>query len=152
MSAGADDAWESTLAVPERVVREHGSQVKQVSTMRKLIPLAVCLLGIGTSHAGLMFDRGVDRVRDEAKTSLLASASSWHGFDVNVSELRRADIGPLANYGSIKREYIKYSWAGLESQPSALTTGPDTVPEPGTLALLAASLLAVGVARRRRTR
>ncbi len=122
--------------------------------MRKLLPLAVCLLGIGTSHAGLMFERGVDRIRDEARATL-ASASGWKANDVSVAELQRASVQPLTNYGSIKREYIKFSWAERSDRASAVTATPvveHSVPEPGTLTLLALGLIAVGAVRRRPAR
>jgi hypothetical protein len=106
--------------------------------MRKLIPLAVCLLGIGTSHAGLIVDRGVDSIRTEARAALASEK-----------------LGSLTNYGEIKREYIKYSWTGRPVRPIdtvAVTTATVSVPEPGTLAMLALGLIAVGVVRRRPVR
>jgi len=106
--------------------------------MRKLIPLAVCLLGIGTSHAGLIVDRGLDSIRQDARATLATEK-----------------IGALTNYGAIKREYIKYSWTGRAVKPIdavAVTAETVSVPEPGTLALLALGLIAIGVVRRRPVR
>lgn len=121
--------------------------------MRKLLPLAVCLMGIGTSHAGLMFERGIDRIRDEAKATL-ADPSSWRADDAGVASVQRARVQPQANYGAIKREYIKFSWAERGNRAGAVTAPvvEHSVPEPGTLALLALGLIAVGAFRRRPAR
>jgi hypothetical protein len=111
--------------------------------MRTVTTLAVCLLGIGTSHAGLIVDRDAGKIHD------VATASSWRG---NQLQLRQTDLDVSTNYSAIKREHIKFSWSSNGRGNAARVEPTLSVPEPGTLALLALGLIGVGIARRRQPR
>ncbi len=123
------------------------------------------LLSIATCFIGTSFARPInpltERIHDgAAKASIVLDTV---GIAREFARIHPVDFSLTPNYSGIKSVYIKHSWwtgaeTGVSPQWPVLNGGGGdsspsvSVPEPGTLALIALGLIGLAFTRRRHPR